>query len=146
MRTPRRIPENSLSQRWSSSSSFRSTAEKNYPSKSLPVLKSWQISNIRPNVVLPKMVKFGGCIKGGKWIFGVNTLPSRYGEKVCLRILDNSSTQLGLDKLITESKDPANRPRLGQSPFWSVAGDRPAWFGEIHHFILGVSRKKSPWS
>ena len=33
--------------------------------------------------------------------FKVNTLPSRFGEKVCLRLLDSSATQLGLDKLIS---------------------------------------------
>ena len=32
--------------------------------------------------------------------FRVSTLPSKHGEKVVLRILDNSSTQLGLDKMI----------------------------------------------
>ncbi len=32
--------------------------------------------------------------------FKVNTLPSHFGEKVCLRLLDSSATQLGLDKLI----------------------------------------------
>lgn len=39
--------------------------------------------------------------EGRKVDFRVNTLPSRYGEKVVLRILDNSQTQLGLDKLIS---------------------------------------------
>ncbi|QNI90401.1 type II secretory pathway/ ATPase PulE/Tfp pilus assembly pathway/ ATPase PilB [Synechococcus sp. BOUM118] len=33
--------------------------------------------------------------------FRVNTLPSRFGEKICLRLLDSSATQLGLDKLIS---------------------------------------------
>jgi type IV pilus assembly protein PilB len=33
--------------------------------------------------------------------FRVSTIPSKWGEKVCLRILDKSNTQLGLDKLIT---------------------------------------------
>ncbi len=48
--------------------------------------------------------------------FRVNSLPSRYGEKIVLRILDNSSTQLGLDKLITDPdtlkivRDMASRP------------------------------------
>ena len=28
--------------------------------------------------------------------FRVNALPSRFGEKVCLRLLDSSATQLGL--------------------------------------------------
>jgi type IV pilus assembly protein PilB len=40
--------------------------------------------------------------QGRKVDFRVSTLPSRFGEKVVLRILDNSSTQLGLDKLITD--------------------------------------------
>lgn len=40
--------------------------------------------------------------------FRVNCLPSRYGEKICMRILDNSSTQLGLDKLITDLDALAN--------------------------------------
>ena len=34
--------------------------------------------------------------------FRVSTIPSKWGEKVCLRILDKSNTQLGLDKLITD--------------------------------------------
>ena len=34
--------------------------------------------------------------------FRVNTLPSRFGEKVCLRLLDSGATQLGLDKLISD--------------------------------------------
>jgi type IV pilus assembly protein PilB len=35
--------------------------------------------------------------------FRVSTIPSKWGEKVCLRILDKSNTQLGLDKLITHA-------------------------------------------
>ncbi|MGL4376139.1 MAG: GspE/PulE family protein, partial [Microcoleaceae cyanobacterium] len=48
--------------------------------------------------------------------FRVNSLPSRYGEKICLRILDSSSTQLGLDKLISDPttlemvRETASRP------------------------------------
>ncbi len=54
--------------------------------------------------------------EGRKVDFRVNTLPSRYGEKVVLRILDNSATQLGLDKLISDPeslqivRDMASRP------------------------------------
>ena len=32
----------------------------------------------------------------------VSTLPTRYGEKVCMRLLDSGATHLGLDKLITD--------------------------------------------
>jgi type IV pilus assembly protein PilB len=48
--------------------------------------------------------------------FKLSTLPSRYGETIVLRILDNESTQLSLDKLITDSetlriiREMANRP------------------------------------
>jgi len=65
---------------------------------------------------LPQDGKIRRMYQGRKVDFRVNTLPSRYGEKVCLRILDNSATQLGLDKLITDQKtlqivrDMASRP------------------------------------
>ena len=35
--------------------------------------------------------------------FRVSTIPSKWGEKVCMRILDKSNTQLGLDKLISHA-------------------------------------------
>jgi len=65
---------------------------------------------------LPQDGKIRRLYQGRTVDFRVNTLPSRYGEKVCLRILDNSATQLGLDKLITDQKtlqivrDMASRP------------------------------------
>jgi type IV pilus assembly protein PilB len=65
---------------------------------------------------LPQDGKIRRMYQGRKVDFRVNTLPSRYGEKVCLRILDNSATQLGLDKLITDRntlqivRDMASRP------------------------------------
>jgi type IV pilus assembly protein PilB len=65
---------------------------------------------------LPQDGKIRRIYQGRKVDFRVNTLPSRYGEKVCLRILDNSATQLGLDKLITDQntlqivRDMASRP------------------------------------
>ena len=34
--------------------------------------------------------------------FRVSTIPSKWGEKICMRILDKSSTLLGLDKLILQ--------------------------------------------
>ncbi|MGV2828716.1 GspE/PulE family protein [Myxosarcina sp. GI1(2024)] len=65
---------------------------------------------------LPQDGKIRRMFQGRKVDFRVNTLPSRYGEKVVLRILDNSATQLGLDKLITHQptlelvRDMASRP------------------------------------
>ncbi|MFN9058316.1 MAG: GspE/PulE family protein, partial [Cyanobacteriota bacterium] len=45
--------------------------------------------------------------------FRVSTLPGRFGEKVVLRILDNSATQLGLDTLITDSTARSNVRDMG---------------------------------
>jgi len=51
---------------------------------------------------LPQDGKIRRMYQGRKVDFRISTLPSRYGEKVVLRILDNESTQLGLDMLITD--------------------------------------------
>jgi type IV pilus assembly protein PilB len=65
---------------------------------------------------LPQDGKIRRMYQGRKVDFRVSTLPSRYGEKIVLRILDNEQTQLGLDKLITDQdtlqmvRDMANRP------------------------------------
>jgi type IV pilus assembly protein PilB len=65
---------------------------------------------------LPQDGKIRRMFQGRKVDFRVSTLPSRYGEKVVLRILDNTQTQLGLDKLITDPdtlqivRDMAARP------------------------------------
>lgn len=54
---------------------------------------------------------------GGRNIdFRVSTLPSKYGEKIVMRILDNSNTQLGLDilfcypELLDKVRDLVQRP------------------------------------
>lgn len=49
---------------------------------------------------LPQDGKLRQMYEGRQIDFRVSTLPSRYGEKVVLRVLDNSNTKLGLDKLI----------------------------------------------
>ena len=48
--------------------------------------------------------------------FRVNTLPSKYGEKIVMRILDKSNTMMGIEKLfifpemLTQIEDMINRP------------------------------------
>lgn len=65
---------------------------------------------------MPQDGRIRRVFDGRKVDFRVSTLPSRYGEKIVMRILDNSSTQLGLDKLIGEPetlqivRDMASRP------------------------------------
>ncbi|MGK7920822.1 MAG: GspE/PulE family protein, partial [Trichodesmium sp.] len=55
--------------------------------------------------------------KGRTIDFRVNSLPSRYGEKIVLRILDSSSTQLGLDKLISDPETLALVRETASRPF-----------------------------
>jgi len=65
---------------------------------------------------MPQDGRIRRMFDGRKVDFRVSTLPSRYGEKIVLRILDNAATQLGLDKLISEPeclqivRDMASRP------------------------------------
>ncbi|MBW4625119.1 MAG: GspE/PulE family protein [Brasilonema octagenarum HA4186-MV1] len=65
---------------------------------------------------LPQDGRITRVFEGRKLDFRVSTLPSRYGEKIVLRILDNSATQLGLDQLIADAetlqivKDMVSRP------------------------------------
>ncbi|MCU0535578.1 MAG: Flp pilus assembly complex ATPase component TadA, partial [Hydrococcus sp. Prado102] len=66
---------------------------------------------------LPQDGKIRRIFQERKVDFRVNTLPSRYGEKVCLRILDNSATQLGLDKLITDQRTLDIVREMASRPF-----------------------------
>ena len=61
--------------------------------------------------------------------FRVNSLPSRYGEKICLRLLDSKSTQLGLDKLISNPTSLELIRTLGSKPFGMilVTGPNRIW-------------------
>ncbi len=49
---------------------------------------------------LPQIGRFSVRLDDHPIDFRVSTIPSKWGEKICLRILDKSSTLLGLDKLI----------------------------------------------
>jgi type IV pilus assembly protein PilB len=68
--------------------------------------------------------------EGRKVDFRVNTLPSRYGEKVCMRILDNSSTQLGLDKLISDEETLQIVRDMGSRPFGLILVTGPTGSGK----------------
>jgi type IV pilus assembly protein PilB len=48
----------------------------------------------------PQDGRFSVRLEGRPIEFHVSTIPSKWGEKICLRILDKSNTLLGLDKLI----------------------------------------------
>ncbi len=53
---------------------------------------------------IPQDGRIRRVFQGRKVDFRVSTLPSRYGEKVVLRILDNATTRLDLNQLITDTE------------------------------------------
>jgi type IV pilus assembly protein PilB len=55
--------------------------------------------------------------KGRTVDFRVSVLPSRFGEKVVLRLLDSSATQLGLDQLVTDPLALAEIRDMGRKPY-----------------------------
>jgi type IV pilus assembly protein PilB len=103
---------------------------------------------------LPQDGKIRRIYQGRKVDFRVNTLPSRYGEKVCLRILDNSATQLGLDKLITDEQTLQIVRDLASRPFGFILVTGPTGSGkstslysilaELNHLGVNISTAEDP--
>jgi type IV pilus assembly protein PilB len=60
----------------------------------------------------------------------VSTLPTRYGEKVCMRLLDSGATHLGLDKLISDPMALETVRDMGSKPFGMVLVTGPTGSGK----------------
>lgn len=82
--------------------------------------------------------------KGRKVDFRVNSLPSRFGEKICLRILDNSSTQLGLDILITNDDILAQVREMAQRPFGLILVTGPTGSGKSTTLYSILAERNNP--
>ncbi|ACK72552.1 type II secretion system protein E [Gloeothece citriformis PCC 7424] len=93
---------------------------------------------------LPQDGKIRRMYQGRKVDFRVNTLPSRYGEKVCLRILDNSATQLGLDKLITDQKTLQIVRDLASRPFGLILVTGPTGSGKSTSLYSVLAERNHP--
>lgn len=76
--------------------------------------------------------------------FRVNTLPSRYGEKVVLRILDNSATQLGLDKLITDPETLNIMQEMVARPFGLILVTGPTGSGKTTTLYSALAERNDP--
>ena len=76
--------------------------------------------------------------------FRVSTLPSRFGEKVCLRLLDSSATQLGLDKLISDPETLATVRDLGAKPFGMILVTGPTGSGKSTTLYSLLAERNDP--
>ncbi len=93
---------------------------------------------------LPQDGRIRRLFEGRKVDFRVNTLPSRYGEKVVLRILDNSSTQLGLDKLITDPETLQIVQEMVSRPFGLILVTGPTGSGKTTSLYSALAERNSP--
>ena len=74
----------------------------------------------------------------------VNSLPSRYGEKICLRLLDSSSPQLGLDKLISNANALDLIRNLGSKPFGMILVTGPTGSGKSTTLYSLLAERNEP--
>jgi type IV pilus assembly protein PilB len=81
---------------------------------------------------------------GRKIDFRVSTLPSRYGEKVVLRILDNSATQLALDKLITDQATLGIVREMVARPFGLILVTGPTGSGKTTTLYSALAERNDP--
>lgn len=93
---------------------------------------------------LPQDGKIRRMFQGRKVDFRVNSLPSRYGEKVCLRILDNSATQLGLDKLISHPPTLELVRDMAQKPFGLLLVTGPTGSGKSTTLYSVLAERNNP--
>jgi type IV pilus assembly protein PilB len=93
---------------------------------------------------LPQDGRIRRTFEGRKVDFRVSTLPSRHGEKVCMRILDNSSTQLGLDKLISDAPTLEMVREMGSRPFGLILVTGPTGSGKSTTLYSLLAEQNDP--
>jgi type IV pilus assembly protein PilB len=93
---------------------------------------------------LPQDGKIRRMYRGRKVDFRVSTLPSRYGEKVVLRILDNSATQLGLDKLISDEETLGWVRDMASRPFGLILVTGPTGSGKSTSLYSVLAERNEP--
>lgn len=93
---------------------------------------------------MPQDGKIRRVFQGRKVDFRVNCLPSRYGEKIVLRILDNSATQLGLDKLISDPETLQMVRDTSSRPFGLILVTGPTGSGKSTSLYSVLAERNDP--
>jgi len=93
---------------------------------------------------LPQDGRIRRMFRGRKMDFRVSTLPSRNGEKVCLRLLDSGATQLGLETLITDSETRKTLRELGSKPYGMILVTGPTGSGKSTTLYALLAERNDP--
>jgi type IV pilus assembly protein PilB len=93
---------------------------------------------------LPQDGRIRRIFRGKKMDFRVSTLPSRNGEKICMRLLDSSATQLGLDTLITDSEARSSLRELGSKPYGMILVTGPTGSGKSTTLYALLAERNNP--
>lgn len=122
-------------------------ADQKLPKKIIPavtsrfkIIASLDIAERR----LPQDGRIRRIFDGRKVDFRVNTLPSRYGEKVCLRILDNSATELGLSNLISNPETLDIVRDMVMRPFGLILVTGPTGSGKTTTLYSALKERNHP--
>ena len=76
--------------------------------------------------------------------FLVHSLPTLYGEKICLAIVDNSITQLGLDFLIKDRETLQEVRQISSSPFGLILVTGPTASGKSTTLYSILAERNNP--
>ncbi|MBZ5545379.1 MAG: Flp pilus assembly complex ATPase component TadA [Acidobacteriia bacterium] len=76
--------------------------------------------------------------------FRVSTIPSKWGEKVCMRILDKSNTILGLDKLISDEVSLALVRDMIAQPYGIIYVTGPTGSGKTTTLYSALAELNDP--
>ena len=76
--------------------------------------------------------------------FRVSTIPSKWGEKICMRILDKSNTLLGLDKLILHQEVLAVVRDMIAQPYGIIYVTGPTGSGKTTTLYSGLAELNDP--
>ena len=93
---------------------------------------------------LPQDGRFAVTLDGKPIDFRVSTVPGKWGEKVVLRILDKTNTQLGLDKLITDAGTLALVREMIAQPYGIIYVTGPTGSGKTTTLYSALAEINDP--
>jgi type IV pilus assembly protein PilB len=106
----------------------------------LKILSKLDISEKR----LPQDGRISVNMEGKPIDFRVSTVPAKWGEKVCLRILDKSNTMLGLDKLVSHAETLALVRELINQPYGILYVTGPTGSGKTTTLYSALAEINDP--